>query len=216
MDTFNKITISNFIWYLVPGLGFIFYILFPIIVFKPLAVEAFIKSAGPIVIIILGCILGLFLDGLRLYRFRPGYSRIKKDFFEKLLNTIEGINDPYIIQYLIYDIARKKEVTELGMHHAIWIMLGHFTVLAFFESIYWFIMVIYFCSKDISYYTIFGANSSKEIVIFTCVSFGLLFFIVCLRLLYISMEDQNNTNNMFSEFAKTHKSEILERFNIPI
>ncbi len=214
MDTFNKITVSNFIWYLVPGLGLIFFILFPLIVFQPHATKMFIDTVGPFGLIILGSILGFLLDGLRLYRFRPGYFKIKNIFFQKLQSTIAGIDNPYLIQSLIYDVAKNKNITGLSLHHAIWIMLGHFAILALLEGFYWLLTALYFTYMKISVYHLFGAISSQGVVLMSCVAFGLLFVLIGFRLLYIANEDQNTTNNMFSSFAEQHRDEILQLFNV--
>jgi len=97
-------------------------------VFQPHVVKIFIDTIGPFGMIILGSILGLFLDGLRLYRFRPGYSKIKNSFFNKLKQTVTAIDNPYLIQTLIYDVVRDKKIAGLSFRHAIWIMLGQLAV----------------------------------------------------------------------------------------
>ena len=212
MDTFNKITIANFIWYLVPGIALIFYIFFPLMGFFPNASIHFIDAIGPIGLIILGSILGFFLDGLRLYRFRSGYSKMKKDFFEKIRRIIPVNDDPYIIQSLIYDVARSKNHSGLSLHHAIWIMLGHFAILTLLESFFWLILALYFTYLNHSIHSLFGLNLGHINLIIICVFFGLSFFLMGFRLLYISNEDQKTTNNMFSSFAEQHRDEIINLY----
>lgn len=214
MDIFNKITISNFIWYLVPGLGLIFFILFPLMVLQPHVAKNIISTAGPFGLIVLGSISGFFLDGLRLYRLRPGYSKIKTAFFGELRTTITGIENPYIIQSLIYDVAESKNITGFGLHHAIWIMLGHFAILSLIEGIFWMLMALYFTYMELPVYHLFGVNLSKEVTLIYCVAFGLLFVLSAFRLLYIAKEDQKNTNDMFSSFAEQHRDDILRLFNV--
>ena len=215
MDLFNKITISQLIWYLVPGLGLIFFFLFPLLVFKPHVAKLFFETIGPFGIIILGIILGFSLDGLRLYRFRPNYSKIKNRFFQQLQATIDPDLDPYFIQSHINDVARIKNVPELSLHHAIWIMLGQFTILGFLETLFWLLATLYFRFYSASeYLVLFGTNVFREVAIMLYAAFAVLFLFIGFRFLYISTEDQKNTNKMFSNFAEQHRDEIRQLLNV--
>jgi uncharacterized integral membrane protein len=214
MDVFSKVTISNFIWYLVPGLELIFFLLFPILVYKPQSAMQFFNAVGPFGLIIIGIVFGFFLDGLRLYRLRWDYKKIKDDFFNELKKIIEGVENPYIIQSAISDLARNKNISGLSLHHAIWIMLGHFTILSFLEAFYWMYIFLYFYYVEKSTYSLFGIDVSYNTFMYASFGFFLLFLIVGIRLLYISTEDQKNTNNMFLGFAKNHSSEIKQLLKV--
>ena len=215
MDLFNKVTISHFIWYLVPGLGLIFFLLFPLLVFNPHVTKLFFQTIGPFGIIILGIILGFALDGLRLYRFRPKYFSIREEFFRHLQATIDPDLDPYFIQSHINDVARNRNVTGLSLHHAIWIMLGHFTILGFFEAFFWLLATLYFRFFSTSAYSVlFGTDVFRETAIMICAAFTVLFLIISFRFLNISTEDQKNTNTMFSNFAEQYGDEIRQLLNV--
>ncbi len=183
-------------------------------VLQPHVTKKIIDTAGPFGLFLLGSISGFFLDGLRLYRLRPGYSKIKTTFFNELRATITDIDNPYLILSLIYDVARSKNITGFGLHHAIWIMLGHFAILSLAEGILWLLMALYFTYMDLPVYHLFGANLSKEVALISCVAFGLLFVLIAFRLLYTAKEDQINTNNMFSSFAEQHRDDIFRLFNV--
>lgn len=214
MDMFKKITISHFIWYLVPGLGLIFFLLLPLLVFKPHITKLFFETVGSFGIIILGITLGFFLDGLRLYRFRPKYFTIRDKFFRDLQAIIAPNLDPYFIQSHINDVANDKKITELSLHHAIWIMLGHFTILAFVEAFFWVVATLYFYYFTPSTYLLFDTNLTRCTAIMICLAFSALFLIIGLRFLYISTQDQNNTNTMFTNFAEQHRDEIRQLLNV--
>lgn len=214
MDQFEKISISHLIWYLVPGLGLIFFLLFPFIVFNPQFIKVFFNTVGSFGIILLGIILGFFLDGLRLYRLRPKYSNIRKEFFQNLQQLIDPKLDPYFIQSRINDLAKQKNITGLSLHHAIWIMLGDFTLLAFIESGFWILAGLYFYFSPSCTYLLFEKNLSRDTAIIVCVFFAIFFFVIYKRFLYVSREDQNNTNKMFMEFAGRYRDEIRELLNI--
>jgi len=214
MNQLDKISISQFIWYLVPGLGLIYFILFPLLVFNPKIIKLFFSTVGPFGLIILGIIFGFLLDGLRLYRFRPKYFKIRKNFFLDLQSIIAVNLNPYFIQSHITDLANCKKTTGLSLHHAIWIMLGNFTILAFLEAIYWALYCLYLIFFPPCSYLVFGRNISRNNAIVICAMFSVIFFVVAFRFLRISIEDQNNTNKMFTNFAKQYRDEIRKLLNI--
>ena len=214
MDVFSKITVSHFIWYLVPGLGLLFFLLFPPLAFKPSVAEAFLESLGPFGVIILGIILGFSADGLRLYRFRPHYLKIREGFFDDLQATIGTDLDPYFIQSHISDVARSKNVSGLSLHHAIWIMLGQFTIFAFMETSFWVLAALYFHYLEPLPYLLFGRHASEKDMVLFCAGLAVLFLFISLRFLYISIEDQKNTNTSFVSFAKQHREEIRKLLNL--
>jgi hypothetical protein len=158
--------------------------------------------------------LGFILDGLRLYRFRPKYSAIRDAFFQELKGTIAPDLDPYFIQSHIKDLANNKKVTGLSLHHAIWIMLGDFTILTFFEAIFWVLYGFYLYFSPPCAYSLFDKNVSRCTAIGICGAFSVLFFVIALRFLQISTQDQNNTNKMFTNFAKQYRDEIWQLLNI--
>lgn len=215
MDMFNKITMSHFIWYLVPGLGLIFFLLFPLLVFQPHVAKLIFETVGPFGIIILGIILGFFLDGLRLYRWRPKYSEIKDTFFRELQNTIDIDLNPYFIQSHISDVARSKNITGLSLHHAIWIMHGHCAILGLVEALFWQLATLYFYFSEIPAYSLFGMDVSRGVAIMSCIGLWGLFFFIGFRFQQISIEDQKTTNKMFLNFAAQHSNEIQELLNAP-
>lgn len=214
MDAFEKISISLLIWYLVPGLGLIFFIVFPILVLSPTIAKLFVITAGPFGLLILGIILGFLLDGLRLYRFRPGYSKIRKGFFRDLQTIIAPSLNPYFIQSCISDVAKTKNVTGLSLHHAIWIMLGDFTILSFLETIFWALVVLYLYFFAPCTFLLFDNGMPKNIAIIISSLFLVVFLLVGFRFLSISKEDQNNTNRMFTDFSNQHRDEIRSLMNI--
>ena len=215
MDMFKKINVSHVIWYLLPGLGLILFILFPLMVFNPHVAASFLKVVGVFGIIVLGIILGFFLDGLRLYRLlRLHHSKFRNAFFEQLQETISDNLDPYFILSCINDIANNKKFNGISLHHAILIMLGHFTVLAFIEAIFWALACFYLYYSSNSVYPLFDINICVYNAINICFMFSVLFFIIGWRFFIIYKEDQNNTNCMYLNFAKQHREEIRQLLNI--
>ena len=184
-------------------------------VFRPHVAAAFLKSIGIMGIIVLGIMLGFFLDGLRLYRLiRTQHSNFRNDFFKQLQNTIASNLNPYFILSSISDIADNKKNTGISLHHAIWIMLGHFTVLTFLETFFWVLAFchLYFFSNPV--YLLFNIVISRINALAICIGFSCLFFAIGCRFLDIYIEDQNKTNLMYLDFAKQHRDEIRQFLHI--
>lgn len=214
MELFNKITIAHFIWYLVPGLALFFFLLFPFLIINPLLAKSIAQNLGSVGIILLAIILGFMLDGLRLYRLRPNYNKNKDQFFLSLQQTIGLPNlDPYFIQSHISDFARQKKITGIGIHHAIWIMHGHLSMIAFLEFIFWIVALAYYYFAGSSPYQIIKPVSSWNIALTAYSGFALLFFCMGIRFHKIAMEDQKRTNQMFLDFAKQHYTELRTLLN---
>ena len=168
------------------------------------------------------------LEGLRLYRFRRNYNSTRQAFFNSLQKTlkVEDLN-PYFILSHIKDIANKKQYTGLSLSHSIWIMLGHFTIIAFLESIFWLVAALFFVlitTTDIpvylnlcttTSYDILGLFVSRETAIAICILFSILSFILSWRFNNISKEEQDTTNKKYLEFAKQHCDEIRNFLNLP-
>ncbi len=214
MELFNKITIAHFIWYLVPGLALIFFILFPFLILNPHLTKYIFTNLGPIGVILLSIILGFALDGLRLYRLRPGYNNIKQSFFNSLIKVLDvnGL-DPYFVQSHVTDVAKQKKVTGIGIHHAIWIMHGHLAMISLLECILWVLVSAYFLHYGSGAYPILIITQSKCVAIGTYIFFVVLFLLISIRFHLISTEDQVVTNNMFLNFAQQHKDEIRKLLN---
>jgi len=215
MDMFKKIDVSHVIWYLLPGLGLILLILFPLMVFKPNVAASFLNAVGILGILVLGIILGFFLDGLRLYRLlRIDHKNFRSDFFNQLQDIIARELNPYFILSCINDIATDKKNTGISLHHAIWIMLGHFTVLAFLESFFWALAWYYLYYFSNPMYSLFNTEICRTSAMVICTVFFIIFFSIGLRFFAIYKEDQNNTNSMYLDFAKQHRDEIRRLLNI--
>lgn len=209
MEIFNKISISHLIWYLVPGLALAFIMLFPFVVISPPIAKAIFTNLGPIGLLLLSIIFGFGLDGLRLYRLRPHYLKMKTDFFGQLTASVGASGlDPYFVQSSIADLARQKDVTGIGIHHAIWIMHGHLAMLAFLESFFWILAAVYFYVFESGPYPVLVTTASWGKALVLYLGLACTFFLLGIRFHRISREDQSTTNTMFLNFAKQHAVEI--------
>jgi hypothetical protein len=215
MELFNKITVAHFIWYLVPGLALVFHVLFPFAILDPHLTSQIMKNLGSVGLILFGIFLGFVLDGLRLYRFRPGYNTIKSNFFYELHNIIgTGNLHSYFILSRISDVIKEKKSNAISVHHAIWIMHGHLAMLSFMQGILWIIISV--CSYIYCDYhcVVMTKSVSKHIGICIYTVFSLIFIIIGYRFHIISTEDQNTTNNMFIDFTKQHINDIKALMNL--
>ena len=215
MDIFDKISISQFIWYLVPGLSLIFLIALPVSAVNAIMIKSVFETLGPIGIFILSINLGFIVEGLRLYRLRPNYFQIRKDFFSELQGVFHTDLDPYFVQSNVSDLARKKNAGGISLHHSIWIMLGQISILTFIEAIYWLVFPMFFnwCNQN-STIELFGAQYPNWKAALLCLIFFVIFLIISIRLIVISTEDQRNTNKMFLNFASQNKDQLKTQMNL--
>ena len=172
---------KSLIWYIVPGLALVFFFFFPFLILNPFYAKMFVINAGSFGITFLAIIFGFILDGLRLYRWRPRYADIKKSFFTNLVDTTKMNLDPYYIQSRISDIAKQNKVAGLNFHHAIWIMHGHLSMLAFLEAVFWVLAALYFYIWSDTTCPILGLSISKGLAICIYIMFAALYFLICLR-----------------------------------
>lgn len=215
MDLFSKFTISHFIWYLVPGLGAFFFIIFPIVVFSPQIVKSILDAIGPVGLVLVCIIFGFIMDGLRPYRFKCSYKRIKSKFFSDLQVVVGQKINPYLILSNISDLARKNEMTGLNLHHAIWILHGHFSVLCFVQAGWWLASSLYIFLLGQQNYKLLGIIDTGNFATGIISIVLMIFFVISgARIMKISNEDQETTNNMFLDFAKQYKVEINKMLNI--
>ena len=207
----NNISLSHLVWYLVPGLCATAFFIFPIGVFYPQALKAFIGAISPFGLIFIGILLGFILDGLRLYRVRKGYNAIKKDFFTKLtgLFGLDERYDPYFVLSIVNDHAAKDKNTKISFYHAVWIMHGEIAVLFIINALVWAIIACFTIFHNVPDSTIFilKDNTSKAITSI-CFVFAALFLAIGIRIKNISTEGQKTTNNMFLGYALSNKSAI--------
>jgi|SRR5208282_3309975 len=211
MEVVEKISLTHFIWYLLPGLALLLLFLFPLsLINLDVAVKLY-KLLGASGIIILAAVLGFVVEGLRLYRLRPKYHSTKQVFFAKLQTTLKSELDPYYLLSRVKHIATDKNIADFELRHSIWIMLGQLTALFFLESFFWFlayIYVLYFAPKE-NMYNVFSSCLPWPLTIPVIYAAMVFFGIITLRLYYISMDEQRTTNNMILSFAEQNAPEII-------
>lgn len=209
----NKISVSHLIWYLVPGLCLLAFVMLPMVAFCPQLLKSAVNTITPIGLLVLGVLCGFILDGLRIYRFRDGYNKIKNEFFKKLLNVF-GLNsayNPYFVLSIVNDYAAKDKNSNISLHHAIWIMHGTIAILSLMNSIIWLIIGVFVLTHDGNgQVTFFTVNCSWPAICIYCFLFAVIFFSIFWRINQISIEDQNTTNDMFLGYARSRKNAILE------
>lgn len=214
MDLLNRVTVSQFVWYLVPGLGSILFILLPVYAFYPNQTLVILEKTGSFGIFIFGIVFGFFIDGLRLYRLRPNYKTIKSAFHRELLEMVSSEQDPYFVQSGVVDLAVEKKYSGLSFKHSVWIMLGNFTILSVLEAIAWGCCFINYSVSKIPNVALFGECVSRETAMIISFVISIVFFAISIRLYYISIEDQNQTNQMYLEFARHNLAKLKDSLNI--
>jgi hypothetical protein len=211
MDFFEKINITHFIWYLLPGIALIFFIIFPVAFINLDAAVKFFAVIGITGVITFGAVLGFILEGLRLYRYRKDYEAVRKEFFDALKSTLklDMDVDSYYILSRIKDYAKIKTIYVFELRHALWIMLGQITILAFIEFIFWIVYLIFMLFfSNLDTFNIFNISVKKPIAVAVVVLMLFLFCFIWKRLSAVSTEDQKTYNRMVLDFTKNNASSI--------
>jgi hypothetical protein len=207
MKDLDKLSISQVVWYLLPGLACLFFLSIPTAFFN---IDLFVKilnSIGAVGIIIVSIVLGFIMDGLRLYRYRPRYKKIKKDFQKQITSVLGPEKDSYYIFWKVSKYASKNGYEQIPFLHAFWIFLAQITFLCWLDLIFWLGYSIYlFITK--TGINILGYVVAYPTNLILCIGITIIFLIVGLILLSSSIEDQLKTNKMFMELINEHKDKI--------
>jgi hypothetical protein len=207
MDTFDKLSVSQLVWYLLPGLAGVIIVLFPLAVLSPDLAAKLATSLGALGFAILGMVVGFVLDGLRLYRLRPGYRTIRKEFFAQLQKTLNSDQDPYFLFYEVNTLALTQNNTIYRFSHSIWIMLGQMTFLSWTHGLIWAVVLVAYCIHRFTP-NLLGTAVSGGTFVAVCLAVAAVSVVVGLRLLCISIEEQRKTNKIFLEFARANAADI--------
>ena len=208
MNTLDKVNISQFIWYLVPGLALTLFVLLPVLFLLPELLKLYFTQLGTIGLLLISVIGGFIVDGLRLYRFRPFYNKTKTSFFKKLQSEIGSDLNPYTILSAIQDVATESKFSGFNLRHAIWIMLGHLTVLSVIEGLFWVGYVVWILCHEEKCIKVINLTMSynKALVLYICMA--VVFLAIGLRFGYVCMKDQETSNEMYLNFAIKQKNRI--------
>ncbi len=208
MRELDKISISQIIWYFLPGLALLTFLFFTLGV---LNLELFIKiidTIGLFGTIFMSLIFGSIMDGLRLYRIRPGYFKIKKEFHNEISNILGPELNPYYTFWKLSKFASNNGYEQIPFLHSFWIFLAQLTFLCWIAVSFWLFITIYllFCKPNI---LLLGYEIVYPYNFLICLGITILFLVIGIRILFSSIEDQMKTNSMFLDLAKEHKFKIM-------
>lgn len=211
MDVVEKMSISHFIWYLLPGLAFLLLVFFPILVLNIDAAGILYSKVGSWGALILAVVLGFLIEGLRLYRFRFGYQATRKYFYPALKSLLNEESDPYFLIDRTKDFARSKGMISFELKHSIWIMLGQITILFLIECIFWIVYFVYVWTWNISStYSFFTIEISRSLFMTSIFGLIILFALITSRFHYVSIKEQVKFNEMILSFARINAQKIKE------
>lgn len=210
MEALEKISIHQIIWYIIPGLFLFTVLVLPMTIIKPKEILELIKVIGIFGILLIGILLGFLLEGLRLYRMRPGYKIIRKKFFEELQTKLNTEQDPYYLLDQIYSVAKDDNNNTIKFNHSIWIMLGHLSILMFLSCLLW-IAVSLINIFLIKTFSLLGTPITELQFLCICYFVSILSLIIGVRIMRISIEEQKKCNNIYVELSQVYKDKIKIR-----
>lgn len=209
MNISEKLSLSQFLWYVLPGVALVLSVLLPVAVFFPSAVTSIGSLGGLALVSALGLVAGYTMDGLRLYRLRPGYRRRRKQFMEAVCKEAGGRFDPYYVLMLAQDLARGQGRSGFDFTHASWIMLSHLGMCLLANGAVWLIFALAHWRSTNAVVSVLGAISISTHIVILCDILGAAFALsAALRLIWVSHETQERANSFYLQFIKDN-SEIL-------
>lgn len=219
MDSlFNRIIFvaTQIIWYILPGFMLMFICVFPFVIISPQNALPLLNDISGAMWIIIGILLGFVLEGLRLYRIRPYYNKIKKQFFEELQSSFRKKNksrsiNPYFILDQIYDLATEKKYDTIRLYHSIWILLGQLSIILCVAGVIYFPAIAIFSYKLLSVCLVLGINVTVLMYILIWGIIIALTIVMGIRIMVISLEEQKKVNSMYLEFMNSNLRELERR-----
>lgn len=207
---------TQIIWYIVPGFMLMFATIVPFIIISPSDTLAVLNGIGGFIWFAVGILLGFLMEGLRLYRLRPGYNRIKQHFFSQLQLPFHREDDsrdlnPYYILDHIYDLATEKKYETIRLYHSIWIMLGQLSMILLISGLIYFPAIAILNYGVYSHTLIWGENASTKLYIGIWIGISVLTTAMGIRILCISLEEQKKVNKMYLEFMLSNLQELKQR-----
>lgn len=87
----ERIRLSFFVWYILPGLNFLVVdVLVPLVVLSPGTVLLLGADFGHFVLLgVSALVVGFVMDSLKLYQFTWGYAKKKAEFLDKLGSILD-------------------------------------------------------------------------------------------------------------------------------
>ncbi|MFZ5452459.1 MAG: hypothetical protein ACOZF2_11415 [Thermodesulfobacteriota bacterium] len=207
MNATNKLTLSQVVWYFLPGMYAEMVILIPVAVIFPSKASEIMKVLGAVGFALVGLVIGFFIDGLRLYQLRPGYDEIRANFYSDLQRVLGSEKNVYFLLDQVVEYAEKEKNHSVRFGHSIWIMLGQMTALTWLNVSIWIIIAIFYWVIEATP-SFFGFNMSLVAFILLCVQSAFVAFVLGRRLMLISIKEQKKANAIYLEFANAHRDAI--------
>jgi hypothetical protein len=210
MNAFEKLSLDQIVWYTLPGAMFLFVVLFPVSIMYPNKIAYLFDNVGILGLFFIAIILGFLLDGLRLYRLRPQYMKIRSSFFDELKTALESEQNPYYLLEYLHKLLNETHYNTLRFYHSIWIMLGQVSTSIIFSSLLlwpFFMFNVTFLNGNCA---LFGEEVLKSHYVLFCFFSLSLSVTIGFRIMIISIEEQKKCNKMYIEFAKSNKDQIKE------
>lgn len=142
----QEITLPSFLWYLLPGLNFVFAVVaVPILLFNPNLILQVDSLGGIAFVALLALVAGFVMDSSKVYSLRCGYNKGRKTFFNNLsreLGTSEESISALIDAIRLGLPERGSLGRAVAFNHARWVMMTHSASSFYILAIVWFIIAI--------------------------------------------------------------------------
>lgn len=178
--------------------GILAFLLPPLAVFRPSAIQTIETVGGVTGLIVLSFALGFILDALKLYQLVPGYQQSKKDMFKEISVAL-GVSDDQAGFYFAKALRLERDRCggPLFLSHARWVLMATSCVIFFSSALAWLALSI---SLKLS-------SLESESMVFALLS--IFFIMLSMRLYSTSKGEQRSQTRAYLQFFRENKEEIM-------
>lgn len=146
MITAKDIRLATFVWYVLPGINLVFFlVVLPLAILDYGALSDTFSFGAVAGLTVVGMIGGFLMDSMKLYQFTPGYHRTRKRFYDCLARVVhdtedastESGRDVFRSLQVILSSKRSEERLYPDLEHARWVMINHTSKVFYISAFLW-------------------------------------------------------------------------------
>jgi hypothetical protein len=220
----KDITLPAFLWYVLPGVNAIFFLL--VLPTVTLDFEFLSKSmswTSVLGYLTAALVIGFLMDSMKLYKFTWGYSRAKRAFYLQLASAARGNLAPVpdttanerlgksIFRLVRFSMGKEGTIFPLW-EHSRWVMANHSSKLAYASSAMWAYLLLRVQGREVlllGRYTLSPLESRVLVV-----AFAVAFLMIGLRLSRESWRVLEDSNNMYVDYVLASEPALAEKLKL--
>jgi hypothetical protein len=208
----KEISLPTFIWYVLPGINAIFFlVVLPITI---LDFELLANSFSWITVVgwlMGGLIIGFLMDSMKIYKFTYGYRKLKDRFFKDLAKAVGGNEGDRNVGRNIFVVMRLMMDEEKNLfpfwEHSRWVMINHTSKTAFLAVILWGYLLGRLWGKEIILFNRYPLSQIESQILLA--SLIVTFSLISYRLHRVSLGVIREANLVYMKYILKNKASII-------